>query len=112
MVLLGNTTVQRPREARSRATPRRPVGFKPAPLIGWVFLPVVKTIISPLSTAPGVNEIDSAVDSGCRPDNLVSRNARILSRGKSMDGTERAFIIVVLAGFYAMVVGVTWLMVT
>jgi hypothetical protein len=29
-----------------------------------------------------------------------------------MDGTERAFIIVVLAGFYAMVVGVTWLMVT
>jgi hypothetical protein len=29
-----------------------------------------------------------------------------------MDSTERAFIVVALAGFYAMVAGITWLMVT
>jgi hypothetical protein len=29
-----------------------------------------------------------------------------------MDSTERAFIIVALTGFYAMVAGITWLMVT
>ena len=29
-----------------------------------------------------------------------------------MDSTERAFIVVTLAGFYAMVAGITWLMVT